>query len=154
MELQKLLEQAANQWGLETVQAILAKLDTYPIQFNGTLRRSILYEEVEPFNLKFFMADYGQFQDEGVDGTDNSVGSQFKFKGNYFGTAFAIQQWATAKGLNAYATARSIQEKGIKPRPFFKSVIETRLPDLEVVINDTYQKYLDETINKINNQQK
>lgn len=146
MELQQLLEAAANVWGQETVQAILAKLDSYPIQWNGSLRRSIMYEENEPFNFNFLMADYGQFQDEGVDGLKNQFGSQFKFKGNWKGTAASIKPWADSKGLNAWAVARSIQDKGIKPRPFFKSVIETRLPQLEVVINETYQNYLNQMV--------
>lgn len=148
MELQELLEQAANVWGQETVAAILGKLDSYPVKWNGTLRRSIMYEEVEPFNFKFLMADYGQFQDEGVDGTGNSYGSQFKFKGNWKGTAYFIKPWADSKGLNSFAVARSIQQKGIKPRPFFKSVVETRLPQLGEVLDATYKTYLDEAIKK------
>ncbi len=148
MELQQLLEQAANLWGQETVAAILRQLDSYPIQWNGTLRRSIMYEEKEPFNFTFLMADYGQFQDEGVDGTSNSYNSPYKFKGNWKGTAHFIKPWADSKGLNSFAVARSIQAKGIKPRPFFKSVVETRLPQLGEVLNVTYQKYLDESIKR------
>ena len=151
MDLQQLLEEAANVWGQETVQAILAKLDSYPIQWNGTLRRSIMYQETEPFNFNFLMADYGQFQDEGVDGLRNQFGSQFKFRGNWKGTAMALKPWADSKGLNPWATARAIQDKGIKPRPFFKSVIETRLPQLEVVLTETYTNYLNQAV--INSQQ-
>ena len=153
MELQALLEAAANLWGQETVAAILRQLDSYPIQWNGILRRSIMYEEKEPFNFTFLMADYGQFQDEGVDGTNNSYNSPFKFKGNWKGTAHFIKPWADAKGLNSFAVARSIQAKGIKPRPFFKSVVESRLPQLEVVINETYQNYLNASIQRAQNAQ-
>lgn len=148
MELQELLEQAANVWGQETVAAILSKLDSYPVKWNGTLRRSIMYQETEPFNFKFLMADYGQFQDEGVDGTNNSYGSQFKFKGNWRGTAYFIKPWADAKGFNNFALAKKIQRDGIKPRPFFKSVVEARLPELGVVLDSTYKTYLDEAIKK------
>jgi len=152
MELQQLLEAAANLWGQETVQAILRQLDSYPIQWNGTLRRSIMYEETEPFNFKFLMADYGQFQDEGVDGTAQGYNSPYKFKGNYKGTAYFIKPWADAKGLNSFAVARSIQAKGIKPRPFFKTVVETRLPELQIVLNDTYQTYLNQSIQRATGQ--
>ncbi len=151
-DLQALLEQAANLWGQETVAAILKQLDSYPIQWNGSLRRSIMYEETEPFNFKFLMADYGQFQDEGVDGTNTSYNSPYKFKGNWKGTAFHIKQWADSKGLNSFAVARSIQAKGIKPRPFFKTVVETRLPELQVVLNDTYQTYLNQSIQRATGQ--
>ncbi len=151
-DLQALLEQAANLWGQETVAAILKQLDSYPIQWNGSLRRSIMYEETEPFNFRFLMADYGQFQDEGVDGTNTSYNSPYKFKGNWKGTAFHIKQWADSKGLNSFAVARSIQAKGIKPRPFFKTVVETRLPELQVVLNDTYQTYLNQSIQRATGQ--
>ena len=152
-ELQQLLEAAANLWGQETIAAILRQLDSYPIQFNGTLRRSIMYEENEPFNFKFLMADYGQFQDEGVDGMSISHNSPYKFKGNWRGTAYFIKPWADAKGFNNFALAKKIQRDGIKPRPFFKNVIETRLPDLSVALNDTYQNYLNQAIQNAQNAQ-
>lgn len=149
MDLQELLRQAANRWGFETVTAIVKKLNSYPILFNGTLRRSISYEQVEPFDIKIYMADYGQFQDEGVDGQDVSHGSPYKFKGNYWGTAYYIKPWADAKGFdNPFGLARHIQSQGIKPRPFFKSVLETRIPDLQKSLNDTYQRYLDDMVSK------
>lgn len=152
-DLPLLLEQAANLWGQETVAAILRQLDSYPIQFNGTLRRSIMYEETEPFNFKFLMADYGQFQDEGVDGTKISYNSPYKFKGNWPGTAFHIKAWADAKGFNNFALAKKIQRDGIKPRPFFKSVVEARLPELSVVLDTTYQNYLNQAIQNAQNAQ-
>lgn len=141
MDLKKIIEEASDKWGRETVAAILKKIDSYPIKFEGTLRRSISYEQ-EGTDISFNMADYGKFIDEGVDGTKIKRGSQYSFKGNYKATAYFIKDWALSKGLNRWAVARTIQKKGIKPRPFFTSVIEKRVPDLEPIISKAVEDYI------------
>lgn len=151
-ELIKLLQAAQDQWGKGTVNAILKQIDSYPIKDKGTLRRSISYSQAKDGNITFNMADYGEFVDKGVDGVIQSVGSPFKFKGNWKGTAFYLKEWAASKNLNPYAVAYRIQERGIKPRPFFTSVIESRVPDLGKAINDAQTEYLNKTINNLNQQ--
>jgi hypothetical protein len=141
MELKDLLQQVTDQWGAETVAAILRKLDSYPIRWNGTLRRSISYEQ-DGTDIRFNMADYGSFIDEGVSGTVVKRDTPFSFRGRYKGTAFYIKDWALSKGLNQWAVAKSIQKKGIKPRPFFTSVIESRIPELEPFIAQATEDYL------------
>ena len=141
MELKDLLQQVTDQWGAETVAAILRKLDSYPIRWNGTLRRSISYEQ-DGTDIRFNMADYGSFIDEGVSGTVVKRDTPFSFRGRYKGTAFYIKDWALSKGLNQWAVAKSIQKKGIKPRPFFTSVIESRIPELEPLITQATEDYL------------
>ena len=140
-DLLKILEAVANLWGQETVQAILKKIDTTGIKWNGSLRRSIMYSQ-KGTNIEFDMADYGKFIDEGVNGTLIKRGSPFSFKGKVGGTAAAIKPWATSKGLNEWAVAKSIQKKGIKKRPFFKSVIEFRAPSLEKAITKATEDYI------------
>lgn len=141
MELKDLLQQVTDQWGAETVAAILRKLDSYPIRWNGTLRRSISYEQ-DGTDIRFNMADYGSFIDEGVSGTVVKRDTPFSFRGRYKGTAFYIKDWALSKGLNQWAVAKSIQKKGIKPRPFFTSVIESRIPELEPLIAQATEDYI------------
>jgi hypothetical protein len=149
-ELIKLLQEAQDQWGAETVKAILKKIDSYPIKDKGTLRRSISYEQNKEGNITFNAADYGEFIDKGVDGLRQSVGSKFKFRGNFKGMAFHLKQWSNSKGLNPYAVAYKIQQRGIKPRPFFTSIIEKRVPDLAEAINKAQTEYLEKSINNIN----
>lgn len=149
-ELIQLLRQVKDTWGRETVSAILARLDSYPIKWNGTLRRSISYEQEAGLDgdINFFMADYGQFVDQGVNGTSIQRGSQFSFRGQWKGTAAAIKPWADSKGFNNWALARKIQRDGIKPRPFFNSVVEQRVEGLGDAITGAIAEYMNNAINR------
>ena len=69
MDLKTIIEAASDQWGRETVAAILKKIDSIPIKWKGTLRRSVSYEQ-DGTDISFNMADYGKFIDEGVSGTE------------------------------------------------------------------------------------
>jgi hypothetical protein len=153
-ELLALLIQIKDQWGRETVAAILKKIDSYPIKYKGTLKRSIFYEQDKTADgdIEFFMADYGQFVDKGVNGIAQARGSQFNFKQKSIaGVAFHIKPWATSKGLNNWAVATNIVKKGIKPRPFFDSVIQTRVNFLGDAITQGIADYMDDQINNLNN---
>jgi hypothetical protein len=143
-----LIKQIKDRWGEGTVQAIIKKIDSYPIKWRGTLRRSISYEQQDTLDgdIDVFMADYGRFIDEGVNGTTTSRGSEFSFRGKYKGTAYHLTQWANSKGLNRFAVARSIQKKGVKPRPFFGSVIENRIPVLGEMITEGMAEWMENNI--------
>lgn len=153
-ELIQILLDVKDKWGQETVQAIIKKIDSYPIRWQGTLRRSISYEQDDTLDgdITFNMADYGKFIDEGVNGSRSVYTTAYQFKGNYKGTAYHLTSWANSKGLNRYAVARSIQKKGIKPRPFFNSVIQQRVDkDLPKLIETAYNDYLNKSIEDFNN---
>jgi hypothetical protein len=150
-ELIKILRQVKDKWGRETVQAIIRQIDSYPIRFKGTLRRSISYSQDDTIdgNIRFNMADYGQFIDEGV----GLFGPNQKPipRQSIPGIAFYLKPWAQAKGLNPWAVATNIVKRGgIRPRPFFNTVIEKRVPELGDTIIKTYEDYLDNQINNIN----
>ena len=143
-QLEDILEAALDKWGKETVQAILRKIDSYPIKWQGTLRRSISYDVVGQ-NVEFLMADYGQFIDQGVGifGPRKQAIPVSK-KG---ALAYHLRTWSNSKNLNSWAVATNIIKRGgIKPRPFFNSVITQRTNLLEEDINDAYQKYMDEVV--------
>ena len=146
-----LLLQAKAQWGIETVQAIRNKINEEGLIWQSNLVNSIGFSQDDTLdgNISFKMTDYGKFLDEGVNGTLTNVGSQFSFKGNWKGTAIAIKEWADSKNLNNWALGHSIQKKGIQPRRFFNSVIESRLSNLEINLDTAYRTYLN---NMINNQ--
>lgn len=145
-----LLQQVKRDWGIETVAAIQRAIESEGAQFSNELFNSITYvqEDTLDGDITFKMADYGRFVDEGVNGLLTTWNSPYSFRGNWAGTAAAIQDWAQAKGLNQWSLGRSIQNKGIKPRKFFKSVIENRLPDLATQLELAYTNYITSTINR------
>lgn len=150
MTIYEILQEAKREWGAETVEAIKLKINEDDIIFQSVLLNSIDFKQDTTLDgeINFKMSDYGKFIDKGVNGTSVSVGSEFSFRGKWKGTALAIKPWADAKGLNPYAVARTIQRDGIKPRRFFESVIESRLPDLAKDLEAAYTKYLNDAINK------
>ena len=149
MTIYEILQEAKRKWGSETVEAIKKKIADDDIIWQSNLFNSIRFEQDDTLDgeIDFKMTDYGRFIDEGVNGTSISQNSQFSFKGKWKGTAEAIIPWADSKGLNPYAVARKIQRDGIKPRRFFKDVIESRLPDLATELQNAYTTYLNATIN-------
>jgi hypothetical protein len=153
MTIYEVLQDAKRQWGIETVQAIKNALTESGSIWQGTLLDSIGLNQDDTLdgNITFKMEEYGKFIDEGVNGSETSWGSEFSFRGNWKGTGAAIKPWADSKGLNAWAVAKSIQKRGIEPRRFFKSVIETRLPNLGEKIGEAYTTYLNDTINRQQN---
>lgn len=151
-ELINIIKSVKDKWGAETVQAILNEIDKQDIKWNGNLRRSISYEQDPGLDgdISIFMADYGQFQDEGVNGLNLNRGSKFNFRiTSIGGVAYHIKPWADSKGLDNWAVARSIVRKGIKPRPFFTSVIEKRIESLGLDIEQALTDYLNRTIDNI-----
>lgn len=152
-QLIQLLQQAKAEWGIETVQAIRNKINEIGLIWQSNLVNSIGFEQDDTLdgNITFKMEEYGKFLDEGVNGLEVTHNSQFSFKGNWKGTAVAIKEWAASKNLNNWALGHSIQKKGITPRRFFNSVIESRLPNLATNLDVAYRTYLD---NLINNQQR
>jgi hypothetical protein len=142
-ELILILRRVKDKWGLETVKAILNEIDKYPILWKGTLRRSISYEQDLGLDgdISFNMADYGRFVDEGI----GIFGpQQTKIPKQKLGAlAFHLKEWSDSKSLNNWAVAQNIIKRGgIKPRPFFKSVIESRVPNLSEEIQKAYTDYL------------
>lgn len=148
-ELRNLLKQIKDTWGRETIAAILVKMDNSRngLNFNGTLRKSVSYEQQPDLDgdISFFMADYGHYLDQGVNGTRSAYSTQFKFSGDkdkIRKMGGALKSWADAKGLNPWALAHSMQKKGIQPRRFFDSVVEARLGVLGESITNGISEYL------------
>jgi hypothetical protein len=155
-ELIDILRKVKDKWGQETVTAIIKRIDEEDLKWNGTLRRSVSYEQEDgpDGDISIFMADYGQFQDEGVNGVSVNRQSPFSFKiTSIGGVAYHIKPWADSKGLNNWAVARSLVRKGIKPKKFFNDVIEKRIESLGVDIESAVAQYLERSISDINNAQ-
>lgn len=145
-ELLQYLKEIQLEWGRGTVKAIIKKIDRERLVFEGNLRRSIDFDLNDKGEFVFDMEGYGAYLDEGVNGTVQNRGSKFQFAGNYKGTAYALTAWATSKGLNRFAVARSIQKKGIKPRRFFNDVIASRTNDLGELITQGMADWMENNI--------
>ena len=142
MTIEQILKNVQKQWGIETVQAIINKIQQDDIVWNGNLKNSIRFKQQDNGDITFLMKEYGEYLDEGVNGTRSAYATQYQYRGNWKGMGFALTKWADSKGLNPYAVAWSLQEKGLKPRRFFKSVIESRAGDLADAIGTAYNDYL------------
>lgn len=156
MEIDEIIREVKGQWGYETAFAIVNKIKSYPINWKGALERSIYYDQEDTLDgdIEFTMAYYGKFVDQGVNGIFNNVGSKFNFhEEKVLGVAYYLKPWSNSKGLNPYAVAHNLVKKGIKPRPFFDSVIQSRMNDLGISIQDAVQSYMDAQIASYNNKQ-
>lgn len=150
-ELRKILKGVYDKWGAETVKAIITKIDSYPVKWRGTLRRSISYSQPAEDQIDFNMADYGRFVDEGVG--QFGPRKQRIPRQSIPKIAHYLKPWAKSKGLNPYAVATNIVKRGgIKPRPFFNSVIEARVPQLGDAVVKAHEEYISKKIDEGNKQ--
>jgi hypothetical protein len=147
-----ILQQVKANWGIETVNAIKDKIQQDQIIWNSNLLNSIqsIQDSSLDGDISFKMADYGEFVDEGTG--LNGPRKQAIPKESIPGIAYWIKPWADSKGLNNFAVATSIVNKGgLEPRRFFKDVIASRLEVLGKDVERAYTTYLNEQINKQQN---
>lgn len=115
---------------------------------SGLLYNSIEYDlEINPnsFSLQFFMADHGEFVDQGVSGTQKKYDTPFSFT-TKMPPPKVIEAWISQKGIKgrdkkgkfisnkslSFVIAQSIKRKGMKPTLFFTKPFQDsfeRLPD-------------------------
>ena len=85
-------------------------------------------------SLRFEYLKYGDFIDEGVQGSDTtyseSMGSEYKYRNGFKSVPVkAIQAWCAQRGLPktmAFVVARSVYKKGIKAKKWFTTPFESR----------------------------
>lgn len=117
------------------------------------------------FELGFEMPEYGQYQDEGVDGKVIKWGSRFKFK-NKRPPASVFEKWIKQKGIKgrdsqgrfitnkslSYILSRSIYRNGIKPSLFFTRPFELAFKRLDEDLIEAFgldiDDFLQYTLNK------
>ena len=158
---------------LKSVEQVLRRFRDYVIQQSrSNLSKSDKNVSKELYNslkgeiltennysiVGFSMAEYGQFQDQGVKGKSSSLkapNSPFKFgtgSGKKGGLTKSIDKWVRARGFQfrdkksgkflsyeqtGFLISRSIFQKGIKPSLFFTKPFEAG-----------YKKYIDTDLMK------
>lgn len=150
-ELEEIIKQAYNTWGSETVGAILKEIDTQKIFWRGTLKRSISYNQKAIDQIEFVIAAPADKYAEFIDGGTGIFGPKKTPipKTSIPGIAYYIKPWADSKGLNNWAVATNIVKRGgIKPKPFYSSVIANRIERLGIAVQSAIEKGLEETINR------
>lgn len=131
----EVIRQVERIWVAEVVKKIKDKIAQEDLIDSGTLEASIRSEYDDQSvdgEFKFAMADYGKFQDEGVNPKDITLyETPYQFRGAIAGTAEAIKAWSDARGLNNWAVATKLQLiTGIRPKQFYKTTIEAMYPKL------------------------
>lgn len=125
--------QAASESAIKEARELLINKGT------GTLAQSIALMPTEKkgdaYEFEIVGEDYYQFVDKGVDGTEQSHGSPYKFKSQHPSKAHvrAIKEWIPAAGLKldttahpsiktydqlSWAVATGVKKHGIKPTNF------------------------------------
>lgn len=125
--------------------------------FSGSLAESITgeigFDENGTANISIYMAEHGNYINEGVNGTILNRGSRFSYK-DKMPPVSALQSWAKAKGINPWALRYSIYTKGIKKNPFIERSFEDGTLDrmatdiAESIWTDFYVNLDDKKINK------
>ena len=144
----------------ETVKRA-AKLNLFP----GSLKESIDYDltvyDSGVFQLEFIMNYYGIFQDQGVSGTRIKYLTKFSYSTRQPPTK-DIRSWVAKKRIRfrdsggrftkanydsiAYVIARSIKEKGLKPKHFFSKPFDKAFLDLDDEVVKAYGLEVDDAL--------
>lgn len=130
---------------------------------SGALKSSIKSEIIQSGNtilINLSMADYGYYQDQGVDGTKKSWGAPFKFSKmppsskldswivrNGIAPRNSSGQFTSRKGLS-FVIARSIMENGIRPKNFIEPVIDKGMEGIANIVGEDLWSDLEKNINK------
>lgn len=154
----QLKEQQRNYY--KTLQDYAALIETtlkeQAPSFSGSLRDSITgeieFDQSGTANISIYMAEHGDYINEGVNGTIVSRGSRFSYK-DKMPPITALEGWAKAKGINPWALRYSIYTKGIKKNPFIQrsfddGTLDKMATDIaESVWTDFYVRLDDKKIN-------
>ena len=112
------------------------------------------------FSLKFFMEEYGKFQDKGVSGTRKKYNTPYSYK-DKMPPSKKLDKWLVKRNLKgirnekgqfisrkslSYVIARSVFIKGIKPSLFFTKPFEKAFKDLPQDIVKAYALDVEELI--------
>ena len=130
-----------NKW----LQTYLQKLKIRVPRNTGSLSKSIKGEikaTPDMVEMEFVALDYFTYQDEGVNGTQVNRGSQFSYRDKMPPTS-AFKSYSNSLG-GQFAIAKSIQQKGIAPKRFFKEELENDMKDLPTaILSDIWDSFLD-----------
>lgn len=137
-----------NKFAKYVIQQSRSNLSKSKKNLSSNLYGSLGYDlKVMPqsFSLEFYMADYGQFVDQGVSGTDKKYNTPFSYT-NKKPPMQPLADWAKARNIRlrdekgkykkgdyktiGFILQNSIYKKGIKPSLFFTKPFEKAFDNL------------------------
>jgi hypothetical protein len=107
----------------------------------GVLYDSITYTiDRKTGNFQFEYAAHGEFVEKG------------RRRGAKMPPIKPIEKWIKSRGLdlNAFAVAKSIQKKGIKPYPFITNEVDKSINELAYLLEEAVAKQIESDWNQIN----
>jgi hypothetical protein len=148
------------EYGQSVIGEMKTRLTNQGKEATGTLHKSLKFrtqEKDNEFIVSFFMAEYGQYVDKGVNGYARRVGSIYSFKpkdGNHKPQRKSkfiesLKKWCKVKGLPegaAFPIRRNIWKFGIKPTNFFTIPTTRRQKQFEQMIAKNMAKDIDNNI--------
>ena len=128
---------------LNLINSIISDLNKDNKNASGKLAKS-LQSVPKGTGFDLLGEGYWKFVDQGVQGTGNlsdfpSQNSTSDFKFNKSKRAIpisSIKEWASSKGVNPFAVARTIHSKGIKASDIFTNNINNFEKDLDVLTDE------------------
>lgn len=131
---------ATNKW----LQNYLQKLKLRVPRNSGALSKSIkgeIKQNPDGVDIELKALEYFAYQDEGVNGTQVNRGSQFSYR-DKMPPASAFKPYANSLG-GQFAIAKSIQQKGIPAKSFFKEELNNDMKDLPTaVLSDLWDSFV------------
>jgi len=148
------------EYGQSVIGEMKTRLTNQGKEATGTLHKSLKFrtqEKDNEFIISFFMAEYGQYVDKGVNGYARRVGSIYSFKpkdGNHKPQRKSkfiesLKKWCKVKGLPegaAFPIRRNIWKFGIKPTNFFTIPTTRRQKQFEQMVAKNMAKDIDNNI--------
>jgi hypothetical protein len=148
------------EYGQSVIGEMKTRLTNQGKEATGTLHKSLRFRTQEndnEFIVSFFMAEYGQYVDKGVNGYARRVGSIYSFKpkdGNHKPQRKSkfiesLKKWCKVKGLPegaAFPIRRNIWKFGIRPTQFFTIPTTRRQKQFEQMIAKNMAKDIDNNI--------
>lgn len=151
------LKDLLNKYGTEITKEMITRLTSK----GGGVTTGVLYSHIQYHvtdtpngpSLAFTMPAYGNFVDQGVNGTQMRRGSPFSFKSKMVNVG-AIKLFCQAKGIPekaAFPIAVSIAQKGLPRTGFFRTPILRRqaalIHDMEFIMTPQVQKKIAKFLN-------
>jgi hypothetical protein len=126
-----------NKWMQRYLQVLKLRVPRNTAALSKSIKGKLSGDIGDTIEMEFKALDYFSYQDQGVSGTKVKRNTPFSYKDKMPPTS-AFKGYANTLG-GQFAMAKSIKEKGIKPKNYFRTELENDLKDLpQAIIEDLW----------------
>lgn len=157
------VRQALDEFGERVLEGARQNLDAQNMNASYKLKNSMSFQSVVSKNSLsafFYLGPYAMFQDQGVDGTEQARGSEFRFTTDRpsFSMVNRIEDWMANKGIGfdevearqkAYAISTNILRSGLRKTLFFSEAYEKGFSQLPEDLVEAFGLDIDDFFNFI-----